>query len=63
MPSEKNCILYDNLSISIATYPPKVVIIEAPTHLQVIKKDVKIKLGYNDFIFNIFNGKADKQAL
>ena len=35
------------------------VIIDTPTHFQVIMTNIKIKLGS---IFDIFNGKADKQA-
>ena len=41
----------------------KVVIIEVPTHLQVIMTNIKMKLGSNGFFFNIFNGKSDKHAL
>ena len=32
----------------------KALIIEAPTQLQVIMTNIKIKLGSNVFIFNIF---------
>ena len=70
---KKNWIFSDNLLISIATYPPvpnydintycKTVIIEAPTHLQVIMTNIKINFISSSFIFIIFNGKMDKQAL
>ena len=41
----------------------KAVIIEAPTHLQVIMTNIKINFISSCFIFIIFNGKMDKQAL
>ena len=41
----------------------KAVIIEAPTYLQVIVTNIKINFSSSSFIFIIFNGKMDKQAL
>ena len=37
----------------------KVVIFEAPTHLQVTTTFDKIKLGLNGFIFKVFNRQAN----
>ena len=57
-PANLNCHLPTLPNYDINIYD-KAVIIEAPTHLQVIMTNIKINLGS---IFNIFNGKADKQA-
>ena len=56
-PANFNCHLptLPNYDINI---DDKAVIIEAPTHLQVIMTNIKIKGS----IFNIFNRKEDKQA-
>ena len=61
-PANFNCHLPTLPNYDINFYD-KAVIIEAPTHLQVIMTNIKINFISSCFIFIIFNGKMDKQAL
>ena len=57
-----NCHLPTLPNYDINIYD-KAIIIEAPTNLQVIMTNIKINFISSIFIFIIFNGKMDKQAL